>query len=151
MPKKPSFFERLTGSVTIPDDDMDDTVPGTKESPADWMEEENEEGQLTVDVYRTPTEIIIKTMVAGLRPADLDISITREMVTIRGKRQEESGILDGDYFFKELYWGSFSRTILLPEEVDPEHAEASEKDGLLIIHLPQIDKERTQQLKVKSG
>jgi HSP20 family protein len=116
-----------------------------------WFDEESnvEEGQLTVDLYQTPTEIVIKSMVAGVKPEDLDIAITRDVVTIKGKRETERFIKEEDYFHQELYWGSFSRTIMLPAEVEVEEAEAVEKHGLLIIKLPKIDKNRQTRLKVK--
>jgi HSP20 family protein len=112
--------------------------------------EEEEDAELTVDVYQTPNDIVVQTMVAGVRPEDLDIVITRDMITIRGKREESRTINEDNYFSKELYWGSFSRTISLPEEVDPEESEATEKHGLLTIKLPKIDKEKKKSVKVKS-
>ena len=114
-----------------------------------WFDEEPEEGQLTVDLYQTPTEIIIKSMVAGVKPEDLDIAITRDMVTIKGKRETERFVKEEDYFHRELYWGSFSRTIMLPAEIEVEEADAVEKHGLLILRLPKIDKNRQTRLKVK--
>jgi HSP20 family protein len=122
-----------------------------EEDSEDWMEEENEEGQLTVDVYNTPNEIVIKAIVAGVKPDDLDISITRDMVTIRGKREDAKEVSGDDYFYRELYWGAFSRTILLPQEIEVEDAQASEKHGILNIRLPKIDKEKQTKLKVKAG
>ncbi|MFA5841987.1 MAG: Hsp20/alpha crystallin family protein [Candidatus Paceibacterota bacterium] len=150
---KRSFFERLTGSV---EDEETTLGAGTgsrilsEEREIGWMEEENEEAQLTIDVYQTPDEIIVKSIVAGVKPDDLQINITRDMVTIKGKREENREVTDGEYFYKELYWGSFSRTVMLPQEVDPEEAEAIEKHGLLIIKLPKLDKEKQTKLKVKS-
>ncbi|MDQ5968992.1 MAG: hypothetical protein QG579_149 [Patescibacteria group bacterium] len=153
-----SFFEKLTGSIKMDEpleSDMEETTPAktpTKTSSGGeaWFDDESvEEGQLTVDLYQTPTEIIIKSMVAGVKPEDLDIAITRDMVTIKGKRETERFIKDEDYFHQELYWGSFSRTIMLPAEVEVEEAEAVEKHGLLIIKLPKIDKNRQTRLKVK--
>ena len=114
-------------------------------------EEEEEEGQLSVDVYQTADQIVLKAVVAGVQPQNLDVSITRDMVTIKGKREEQKEVSEDDYFYKELYWGSFSRTILLPQEVEVEGAEASEKHGVLIIKLPKIDKDRETKLKVKSS
>jgi HSP20 family molecular chaperone IbpA len=93
----------------------------------DWLEDEDQDGELTVDVYNSGSDIVIKTMVAGVRPEDLDISITRDSVTIKGKRESEKTITDDDYFHQELYWGTFSRTIQLPVEVEVEEAEAVEK------------------------
>ncbi|MBX4200471.1 Hsp20/alpha crystallin family protein [Candidatus Parcubacteria bacterium] len=144
---KRSFFERLTGAVRV-EDDMPVAHPASHAGHPSVGEEE-EEGQLSVDVFQTPGEIIIKTMVAGVKPEDLDVSITRDAVTIRGKREEDRTVSDGDYFHKELYWGSFSRTIVLPEEIDVDEAEAVEKYGLLILRLPKLDKNRQTKLRVR--
>ena len=73
------------------------------------------------------------------------------MVTIKGKREEIRGIEREDFFQRELYWGSFSRTVVLPQEIEVEEAEAVEKYGMLIIRLPKIDKNRQSKLKVKSS
>ena len=151
--EKRSFFERLTGTVKMDANELEDAGDLSVKKNQSWAEEEDEEkeGQLTVDVYQNQEEIIIKTMVAGVKPEDLDISITRDLVTIRGKREEERGIREEDYFTKELYWGTFSRTITLPQEIDVEEAEALERHGLLIVRLPKIDKGRQTKLKVKSN
>jgi len=148
QPAKKSFFERLTGTVKLEEDEAIEEARVIEHG--DLLEEAEEEGQLTVDVYQTPGEIILKTMVAGVRPEDLDINITRDMVTIRGKREESSEVHDHDYFHKELYWGAFSRTIMLPEEIDVEESEAVERHGLLTIKLPKIDKSKQNKLRVKS-
>lgn len=168
--EKRSFFERLTGTVSL-DDYEDDVfedeviqrprahehhppikhVDEEKDVEEDWVEEEASEGQLSVDVFQTPDEIVIKAHVAGVKPDDLDVSITRDMVTVRGKREEHQEVENEDFFYKELYWGSFSRTILLPQEVEVEGATAQEKHGLLTVRLPKIDKEKQTKLKVKSN
>lgn len=153
-----SFFERLTGSVKMDtdmvNDDTDTKTPSGKSgsqinTSGSWIDTDPEEGELTVDVYQTPTEIIIKSMVAGVKPEDLDISITRDMVTIKGKRETERTIREEDYYHQELYWGTFSRTVMLPAEIDVEESDAVEKHGLLIIHMPKIDKHKQTRLKVK--
>ena len=105
-----------------------------------------EEGELSVDVYQTANEIIIEAMVAGVKPEDLHLSITRDMVTVKGRRDGNTSVTHDDYFYKELYWGTFTRTILLPHEVEIEEAEAVEKHGLLIIRLPKVDKARQSKL-----
>ena len=151
--KKRSFFERLTGSIRAEEDYQDPKripVKGVDKKDANWMEEENEEAELTIDVYQTPAEIIVQTMVAGVRPEDLELTIGRDMVTVRGKREESRKVEEENYFAKELYWGAFSRTVLLPQEIDPEEAEAIEKHGLLTIRLPKIDKDKKTSIKVKS-
>lgn len=150
--EKKSFFERLTGTVRMDSsrDEDAEVVIGSKNAIAWVDEEEDKEGELTVDVYQTADMIVIKAMIAGVRPEDLDISITRDMVTIKGKREEEKTARDDDYFVRELYWGSFSRSISLPEEIDVDESEAVEKHGLLILKLPKLDKKRQSKLKVKT-
>lgn len=164
MTKKRSFFERLTGIGTddepveielTPSSARRDTLgknplPTDLEKKGGWVEDPGE-GELAVDVYQTDEEIIVRAMVAGVKPDHLDIAITRDMVTIKGSREVSEEIRDDHYFFRELYWGSFSRTILLPQEVEAEEAEATERNGLLTIRLPKIDKGRQMKLKVKSS
>ncbi len=153
---KRSFFERITGSISsLGGGSGEGALKLPVESARDhhdqnWLKEEGEEGELAVDVFQTPSEIVIKAMISGVRPEDLNISITREMVTIKGKREEVETVNGIDYFQQELYWGSFSKTILLPSEVEPEEAEAVERHGLLTIRLPKVDRQRVERLKVRS-
>ncbi|PIP55580.1 MAG: hypothetical protein CO183_02795 [Candidatus Zambryskibacteria bacterium CG_4_9_14_3_um_filter_42_9] len=154
MQNKRSFFERLTGAVRLEEDyEQPEHYPVHEPSVTkpNIFEEKDEEAQLTVDVYQTPSEIIIKTMVAGVKPEDLDVSITRDSVTIRGKRTEDRTVSNEEYFHRELYWGSFARVISLPEEIDVDGAEASEKHGVLVLNLPKLDKNRQTKLRVKGN
>ena len=153
MSNKRSFFERLAGAVRL--DNYEDSPRAqteqekTPERRGEWPEENPEEGELSVDVYQNQNEIVIKTMVAGVKPDDLDVSITRDMVTIKGKREAERIVSENDYLHKELYWGSFSRTVVLPQEIDVDLAEATEKHGLLILKLPKLNKNRQTRVKVR--
>src|SRR3989344_5603008 len=149
--RKRSFFERLTGSVNMEEEREDSKKNSSKNDKknGNWMEEENEEAELAVDVYQTGADIVVQTMVAGVKPDDLDISIARDMITIKGKREEQRNIDEENYFGKELYWGKFSRTISLPFEIEPEEVEATEKHGLLTIKLQKVDKNKTNNVKVK--
>ena len=151
--RKQSLFERLTGSMHYEDElpiasAATKTNPRASEGTSSWNEEASD-AQLTVDLYQTPTEIIVQTMVAGVKPEDLDINIAREMVTIKGTRHKHAEIREEDFFSKELYWGSFSRSVLLPQEIEVEKAEAGLKNGMLTIRLPKVNKEKNQSLKVK--
>ena len=157
-----SFFSRLTGSSEEYDNFFDDPkatravfegkgeerhahlvprTPGGEGEPA---------GELAVDVYQTPEAIVVKALIAGVHPNSVDISLTREMLTISGTREDEREVDEEHYFQRELYWGSFSRTILLPEEVDVDAAEASEKHGVLMIRLPKVNKKKETKLKVRA-
>lgn len=153
--KKRSFFERLTGSIRMEEEENEEftqiQIQSDKKSAVNsWMEEENEEAELAIDVYQTGTDIVVQTMVAGVKTDDLDITIGRDMVTIKGKREADQNIEDQNYFTKELYWGKFSRTILLPQEVEPEQVEAIEKHGLLTIKIKKVDKDKKNTIKVRS-
>ncbi len=110
----------------------------------------NGEGQLMVDVYQTPTEIVIKSTVAGVNPEDIDISIVNDMITIKGRRVLDENIRNEDYFYQECYWGSFSRSIILPMEIDSDRVNASLKNGILTIRLPKIDKNRVKKIRIKA-
>src|SRR3989344_5200253 len=126
--RKRSFWERLTGGINVEEEEYEDPRKNAmtssksgrdKKQANNWIEEENEEAELAVDVYQTGTEIIIQTFVAGVKPEDLELSIARDMATISGVREEHRNIDEGDYFTKELYWGKFSRVISLTQEVEP--------------------------------
>ena len=167
---KQSFLERLTGTHSVENEARVRTETRTTQRPveeAEWEtepqkelyadneyeeseDEEDEEPGLAIDIYESDNELVIQSMIAGITPENLHISITRNAVTISGRRNEPQGIPDEHYVTRELYWGSFSRVIDLPYEINTEGAEAIEKYGLLIIRLPKLDTERTAELKVKS-
>ncbi len=122
----------------------------SRKKPVVYDEEESGVGELSVDVYETPKEIIIEAMIAGVKPDDLHIATTHNSITISGKREANTHVKPDDYVVQELYWGAFSRTIELPNDIAVDQSEAVEKHGLLIVRLPKIDKERNVKVKVKS-
>ncbi|HEY0980151.1 MAG TPA: Hsp20/alpha crystallin family protein [Candidatus Paceibacterota bacterium] len=122
----------------------------TKSEALHLPDEDEEVGELPVDVYETPNEIIIQTLIAGVLPEHLSIGITRDVVSISGKREANKSVPTDAYQIRELYWGSFERTVELPEEVEIDGAEAIERHGMLLIKLPKLDKKRKTVLKIKS-
>lgn len=144
--EKRSFFERLTGSVKI--ENLDE--PKTPKLVKREFPQQDEDAHLTVDVSQTPDAIVVQAIVGGVRPEDLDVQVTHDSLTLRGKREKNREISTGDYFIQELYWGTFTRSILLPQEVDADEAEATFKNGLLTIKLPRLDKSRVAKLRVKN-
>lgn len=111
---------------------------------------EEQEGQLTVDVFQDDQNIVIQSTIAGVAPDDLDVSITNDMVTVRGERRHTFQVDPEDYFYQECYWGTFSRSIILPVEIDADRAEAKIKNGILTIRIPKANAAMTRKLKVKS-
>lgn len=163
---RPSFFQRLTGGLRDDDEAAISKMDEVNRKSLDkieqgmndiWKDDDVEdepvavEGQLAIDVFETATEIIVRTMIPGVRKEDIDISLSRDLLTIRGERKNETRISDDSYHYQELYWGTFSRTVKLPHEVDIERAEASESQGMLTLRLPRVDKERQTKLKVKTA
>lgn len=123
------------------------TLPSIKEMDEDMMDEDME-GQLAIDVYQTEEDIVIKSTIAGVDPEDLDINIAGDTVTIRGERKKDDEISNDNYYYQECYWGSFSRSIVLPVEVDGDRAEAGFQNGILTIRLPKIAKNKLKKIRV---
>ncbi|MBP9727747.1 MAG: Hsp20/alpha crystallin family protein [Candidatus Moranbacteria bacterium] len=174
--QKKSFFERLTGAQNVEGNSFNE-VPvynEGEESPVTMREEpmsfavreeeswaqsssfapaetesDNAEGQLTIDVYQTENDIVIKSTIAGVKPEDLDVSINNDMVTVKGERKNEEEVENGNYYYQECYWGGFSRSVLLPVDVIPEKADASLKNGILTIRLPKADTTKTKKIQVR--
>lgn len=160
MSNKKSFFEKLTSGIKFSSEEEEfDTVEGEYleaeepeeeeivEDDTDYREEEV--GELSVDMYRVSNAIIIKTMVAGIQKSEIDITLTRDQIIIEGSRKNEAEGRVTEVYYEELFWGSFERTIDLPEEIDIEMAEAHEAHGLLTLILPLVDKNRQARLKIK--
>ena len=111
---------------------------------------EEAEGQLTVDVFQDEDNIYVQSAVAGIDSDNLDVNITKEAVTIRGKRERTHKVAEDNYFYQECFWGSFSRSIVLPEEIDPDKSTASLKNGVLTVKMPKFDRKRARSVKVRS-
>jgi HSP20 family protein len=109
---------------------------------------EEYEGQLAIDAYQTNDAVVIKAPIAGVKSSDVEIAITDEVVTVKGKRKQEPSVSEADYFCQECYWGSFSRSYIIPVPVDSEKAQAGLKDGILTILIPKQEKSRTRVIKV---
>ncbi len=93
-------------------------------------------GQLTVDIFQTDQEIVIQSTIAGSDPNNIDITITKDTVTIKGSREPNETVESSDYYHQEIYWGPFSRSIILPVDINPDKSKASIKNGVLTIRLP---------------
>lgn len=117
------------------------------EAGEDWLSDY--EGQLNIDMYQTKDNVIIKSTIAGVKPEDIDITVANDMVTIKGTRKKEEHISADDYFYQECYWGNFSRSVIIPVDIDSENIEADLKDGILTIIIPKAAKAKTKKVKVK--
>jgi HSP20 family protein len=169
---KRSFFEKLTGAKRMEDEiyerespiissprfyeeNQREAVAASSHVPVFGPKEDNfpsqdeNEGQLTIDVYQTDNDIVIKSTIAGVKPEDLDVNINNDMITIRGERKQDEQISSDNYYYQECYWGTFSRSVILPVDVLPEKIEASMKNGILTIRLPKADTNRSKKIQVR--
>jgi HSP20 family protein len=146
--------KEINGSHINYDDNKEDNAIGpgkriTEENYEEWLNDDYEEGQLSIDVYQTPKNLVIKSTIAGVKPNDIDISINNDMLTVRGKREMMERIDSENYLYRECYWGSFSRSVILPVEVMAEKIEAYLEDGVLTIVLPKAKSKKNVSIKVK--
>ncbi|MFA6215670.1 MAG: Hsp20/alpha crystallin family protein [Patescibacteria group bacterium] len=116
-------------------------------SQAGWLAD-GDDGQLLLDVFQDIDNIYIKSTIAGVKPEDLQISLNNDMLTIRGTRKHEDEVEDKEYFYKECYWGSFSRSLILPAEVKSDKISATLKNGVLTVVLPKIQRKRNIEISV---
>jgi HSP20 family protein len=120
-----------------------------KESRTETWDDGEPEGSLMVDVYQTDSDIVVESAMAGVKPEDIDVNVTTDSISIKGARYREEKVADENYYHQECYWGRFARSIILPQEVDPESAEVLFKNGILTVRLPKVNKKKTRKLKVR--
>jgi HSP20 family protein len=125
-----------------------DTMPEMMEEANDWVDEV--EGQLAIDVYQTPKEVIIKAPIAGVKAEDVEIGINDDVITIKGSRKQDREVGGEDYYVQECYWGAFSRSVILPVSVDANKTKAKMKDGILEVTLPKITGIKSKKIKVQA-
>jgi HSP20 family protein len=144
-----SFFKRLTGKLNAEEPEYKIDLATAKVAPPnpDGKDEEPV-GQLTVDIYHTPEEIFVESAIAGARPEDIDVNVSPDSLSIVGLRRRE--LQNGaQYLHQECYWGRFTRSIILPEEVDPQNANVNFKNGILCVRMPKTNRKKTRKLEVR--
>ncbi len=120
-----------------------------KKEEVNWLEQR---GELTVDVYKTKEDLVVQSVVAGIKPEDLDIVIENGILTIQGERKkpEDDSEEEKSYFLQECYWGPFQKRIVLQEEIDNSKVEASMKEGIITIIMPRVSKTRKRKIVIKT-
>ena len=123
-------------TIPVPQPSSEISSPSSLDEDRFWLPQDAYDGQLAVDVIQTPEAIILQSAMAGVRPEDLQISMTNDMITIRGTRQRTLDVPSEHYLYEECYCGGFSRSIILPFPVQNEHATATLDHGILTVFLP---------------
>lgn len=166
---KKSFFSRLMGSEVVDEGEEQQISNFSFETEEDMQTNYNDpqplnemetgerewlpeyEGQLTVDVFQTRDDVVIQSITPGVKAEDIDITIANDKVTIEGERKKNVDIPIEDYFYQECYWGPFSRSVVLPVDVDVDNVEAKIKDGILTVTLPKAAKAKVRKVTVRKG
>jgi HSP20 family protein len=112
-----------------------------------WPNSE-EEGELAIDLYETSDSLVLQAIIGAVKAKDLDISITNDMITIKGERNRDNKDII-KFYYNECFWGKFSRSLVLPFEINADKAEAVLKNGLLTITLPKIEKTKKKTLAIE--
>lgn len=115
-----------------------------------WPELGRGELPLDLDMYQTANDVVVKAAIPGVRPEEVDISLTGDTLTIKGERREEQEVKEEDYFHKERRYGSFSRSVQIPVSVKSDKAEAVFENGILTLSLPKAEEVKPKQIKVKA-
>jgi HSP20 family protein len=103
----------------------------------------DDEGRLAIDISETEKEIVILSPIAGVKPEDLEVFMHNDMFTIRGNRHQDLGVVPGGkHIVRECHWGAFSRTVIMPIEIDADAITATIKDGVLTVRMPKTERSR---------
>ena len=107
-------------------------------------------GMPAVDMYQTEDDVIVKTAIPGIKPEDVQISVTGDTLTIKGETKEDSDDKQKAYHIREQRWGSFERTLTLPTDVKADKAQAEFENGILTITLPKAEEVKPKTISVKA-
>ena len=143
MPKKIKQSDDQNQPITQPDQPVEEKIP---EAPQIF----DQEGELVVDVFETGNDFVVLAAIAGVQIKDLDISLEKEMMVIKGNRCDPhlASSDDKKYFYQECYWGPFSRKVVLPENIDVDNADAQIDKGILTIKIPKTQGKQKAEIKV---
>ena len=121
------------------------------DSGKDFMEDN--EGELAVDVFEDDKDFVVMAAVAGISSKDVEIQVDKDMLMIKGCRDNPDGKKNKNYFYQECHWGPFSRKVVLPENVDGTNIQAEFDKGILVVKIPKIkfQDDSKKNISVKEG
>jgi HSP20 family protein len=142
-------WEPMRDAVTLRDA-MDRLFDEAVTRPWSLMDGGRGGGGPAVDMYQTDNEVVVKAAVPGMKPEDVQISVTGDMLTIKGETQENSDTKEKAYHIREHRWGSFERVVGLPTAVVSDKAQAEFENGILTITLPKAEEVKAKMISVKA-
>jgi HSP20 family protein len=108
------------------------------------------EGDLMLDVAQTDNDVIVKASMPGVKPDDIHISVTGDVLSLRGEVKEEKVADEASYHLRERRYGSFSRTVSLPTSVVADKAKAEFENGVLTLTLPKAEEHKPKTITVRA-
>ena len=102
-----------------------------------------------MDVYDNKTSVVVETPLAGIKPEDVEVSVEKGVLTIKGESKKEHEVDDKNYYRKEVRSGSFFRQVALPAAVKEDKVEAEFEDGILKITCPKAGSTKVKKINVK--
>ena len=109
------------------------------------------EGSFPVEISQTDQDIEVKASLPGLKPEDVDISISNDVLTIKGEHREETEDTKRDFYRREIRYGSFQRSFTLPRTVSADGISAEFENGLLKVHMPKAPEAKGRRIEISSG
>ncbi len=104
-----------------------------------------------IDVHETPDEVVVTAALPGLKPEDVEITMTGQTLSLRGEFKADESVEQGRYLVQERRYGTFHRQVELPTRVQSENAEASFENGLLTLRIPKADEVKPRQIQIHAG
>lgn len=104
---------------------------------------------LAIDMYETKNDVVVQAALPGVKPEQVEVTITGDTLTIRGEMKEENEVKEKDYVRKERQYGSFSRCVTLPSGLKSDKADATFKNGVLTLKIPKTDEAKPKTIQVK--
>lgn len=129
---------------------MDRLLEDSFVSPRGFLTQARGAGALPLDMYETDQDVIVKASVPGVKPDDIDITITGDVLSIKAETTEETEVKEGCYHCHERRVGSFSRSVSLPVSIQADKAEAKFEHGILTLTLPKAEEIKPKSIKVKA-
>ncbi len=139
------------GEVTSLRQAMDRLFEDAFVSPAGWLTLASGQVWPQVNMFQTDDEVVVQASLPGISPDQVEITLTGQMLTIRGEHSPDESVNDGQYLYRELRYGAFHRQFQLPVRVDGENASASFEHGLLTLRIPKAAEVRPRQITISPG
>ena len=105
---------------------------------------------LAIDMYETKDDVVVKAALPGIKPEQVEVTITGDVLTIRGESKEENQVKEENYVRKERRFGSFSRCVTLPDGLKADKADATFENGVLTLKIPKAEESKSKTIKVKT-